>query len=45
MSQNIELHIGGSCDDVAKRVANALRRAEAVSEDHLTFLGTLFRVP
>jgi predicted transcriptional regulator len=39
MSKDIELHIGGSFDDVAKRVANAWRRAEAVSEDHLTFLG------
>jgi predicted transcriptional regulator len=42
MSKDIELRIGGSFDDVAKRVANAWRRAEAgeaVSEDHLTFLG------
>jgi predicted transcriptional regulator len=41
MSRDIELHIGGSFDDAAKRVADAWHRAEkgeAVSEDHLTFV-------
>ena len=42
MSKDIELHIGGSFADAAKRVADAWHRAEAgetVSEDHLTFVG------
>jgi predicted transcriptional regulator len=42
MSKDIELHIGGSFADTAKRVADAWHRAEtgeSVSEDHLTFVG------
>ncbi|CAN7203306.1 hypothetical protein LJR255_000586 [Pararhizobium sp. LjRoot255] len=41
MSKDLQLHIGGSFDDVAKRVADAWHRAEKgepVSEDHLTFV-------
>ncbi|KQV32388.1 hypothetical protein ASC97_01990 [Rhizobium sp. Root1203] len=41
MSKDVELHIGGTFDDAARRVADAWRRAEArevVSEDHLTFV-------
>lgn len=41
MSKDIDLHIGGSFDEVAKRVSDAWHRAEkgeAVSEDHLTFV-------
>ena len=41
MSKDIQLHIGGSFDEVAKRVSDAWHRAEngeAVSQDHLTFV-------
>jgi predicted transcriptional regulator len=41
MSKDIELHIGGSFDEVAKRVSDAWHSAEkgnAVSQDHLTFV-------
>lgn len=41
MSKDVQLHIGGSFDDLEKRVADAWHRAEkgeAVSEDHLTFV-------
>lgn len=41
MTKDLDLHIGGSFDDVAKRIADAWHRAERgepVSEDHLTFI-------
>ncbi|TCU19086.1 hypothetical protein [Rhizobium sullae] len=42
MSKDIEVHIGSSFEDVAKRVADAWHKAEMgapVTEDHLTFVG------
>lgn len=41
MSKDIDLHIGGSFDEVAKRVTDAWHRAEkgeVAGEDHLTFV-------
>lgn len=41
MSREIDLHVGGSFDDVASRVTEAWHRAEkgeAIESDHLTFL-------
>jgi predicted transcriptional regulator len=41
MSKDIELHIGGSFDDVARRVTDAWHRAEkgkVIEENHLTFV-------
>ncbi|WP_112973378.1 MULTISPECIES: hypothetical protein [unclassified Rhizobium] len=41
MSKNIDVHVGGSFDDAAKRFIDAWQRAEAgqpVSEEHLTFV-------
>lgn len=41
MSNDLELHIGGSFDAMAKRVSEAWHKAEngeAVAEDHLTFV-------
>ena len=42
MSKEIELHVGGTFDDMARRAADAWHRAEkgeAVRENHLTFVG------
>jgi predicted transcriptional regulator len=41
MSRDIELHIGGSFDNVAKRVSDAWHRSEqgeVAGQDHLTFV-------
>jgi predicted transcriptional regulator len=41
VSKEIELHVGGSFNDIAARVADSWHRAEQglpVSEDHLTFV-------
>ncbi|WJH39183.1 hypothetical protein N7E02_20175 [Aliirhizobium terrae] len=41
MSKDIELHIGGSFDEVAKRVTDAWHRAEhgdVAGQEHLTFV-------
>ena len=41
MSKDIELHIGGSFDEVAERVADAWHRAEqgdVAGQEHLTFV-------
>ena len=41
MTKDIEIHIGGSFDDAARRITKAWHKAEAgesASEDHLTFV-------